>query len=243
MKKIIAWILTAVLLLSLCACGGKNTQAGETKDQTDTQSVQSGNEQNGSEQNKDDDETQRLSVDAVQNAPETDADEFDYDVTDDGVEITNYNGDGGIVVVPEKIEGVDVVLIGEDAFANVDTVTAVKLPDTVREVGEKAFLNCTALEIFISGAGVKTLGPYAFNACVSLKKAILNDGLELIDMVCFGGVLDAEVEIPASVTQIVSAFLGESAEKPVTIIGEAGSYAEQYVNENGENCHLVFKAK
>jgi len=240
MKRIIAWILTAVLLLSLCACGGQSTQTDETKDQTDTQNVQSGNEQNGTEQNKDDDS---LSVDAVRNAPETDADEFDYDVTDDGVEITRYNGDGGIVVVPEKIEGVDVTLIGEDAFVNLETVTAVRLPDTVQKVADEAFVNCMALEIFISGAGVKSLGEYAFNGCASLKKVILNEGLEEIGGICFAGLSNAEVEVPATVTQMKSAFLGASAENPIIIIGESGGYAEQFVQEYGEDYHLVFKAK
>ena len=240
MKKIIAWILMAILLLSLCACRPQNDKKDETKEPADTQQMQP---DAGDSDDQKDNTADPLTVDEVMAAPETSADEFDYDVTDDGVEITDYNGDGGIVVVPKKIEGVDVVWISKKAFMNANTITAVKLPDTVEEVGNEAFQNCGALEIFISGNGVKRLGEYAFNACVKLNTAILSDVLEVIDDLCFARTALTEVELPGTVKEISYAFEGKSLEEPFTIIGEAGSFVEQYVQEYGENCKLVFRAK
>jgi len=147
------------------------------------------------------------------------------------------------VVVPQQIEGVKVVSIDNKAFANANTVVAVKLPDTVREVGREAFINCTAMELFISGAGVTHLGEYAFNACTKLHTVILSDVLEVIDDMCFASTALTEIELPSTLTTIGNAFRGESAETPITIIGESGSVAEQYVEEKGNSFHLVFQVK
>ncbi len=236
MKKTIIWILAMVMLLSLCACSSQ-TEETDVPNETENQGQQ--NNQKPTEKNP----AKPLTVDDVMAAPETDAGDFWYEVTDAGVEIKKYEGEGGIVVVPAEIEGVDVVLIGEDAFANADKVTAVKLPDTVQRVEDQAFVNCTSMEIFVSGAGVIYLGEYAFNACISLSTVILSDVLEVIDDMCFASTALTEVELPSTVVEINYAFRGKSAEEPITIVGETGSYVEQYVQENGESRNLVFRAK
>lgn len=235
MKKLIALMLALLLALSLAACGGKGP--AEDLQQPGQSDVATPDNQ----QDVSDDRS--LTVEAVKAAPETPAENFSFKETDEGIVITNYEGDGGVVVVPQKINGVDVVEIGNKAFVNEDAVTAVCLPDTVREVGDHAFENCSGMQIFVSGAAVKSLGDYAFNSCVGLKNVELNEGLEKIGLICFSGMENTEIVVPASVTEMLNGFMANSSESPIVIVGEPGSEAEEYVINYGEACHLVFKAK
>ena len=50
-----------------------------------------------------------------------------------------------ISIMP-KIDGYDVVSIGEEAFANCTSLQGLTIPDTVTEIGSAAFYGCTALE-------------------------------------------------------------------------------------------------
>ena len=229
-------VIVAIMVVILFVIGGSNTNTS-----TNTDNNNSVNDTIDNNDNK------KLSIDDVMNAPETPASDFQYDVTDEGVVIDRYNGDGGIVVVPAKIEGIDVVMLGEDSFVNIKTVTAVRLPDTVWEVDDEAFLNCGNLEIFIAGKGLKCLGEYAFNGAIKLKTVLLNEGLERIEsMACLGcqGPL-IEIEIPSTVTYIGPGGLTRinRGEQPITVIGTAGSYIEKYVKEHGDSYQLVFQEK
>lgn len=232
MKKLIALMLALLLVLSLAACGEK------------TPADNSGEAQPGqSDTSNDASAGQSLTVESLKAASETPVEEFEWTDVDGGVIITGYNGNGGVVVIPAKINNMDVVEIGEKAFANNDEITAVRLADTVLKVGNNAFENCYGLKVFVSGASVKRLGAYAFNACSGLEKVELNEGLEEIGLVCFVGMGNAEIVVPASVVEMDSAVVGVSTEAPVTIVGEPGSLAEEYVEINGKSCYLVFKAK
>lgn len=61
-------------------------------------------------------------------------------------------------------------------------------------------------------------------------------------MGCFLGTDISEIEIPSSVTEIYTAFLPDTDES-ITIIGESGSAAEQYVKELENNYDIKFQAK
>lgn len=241
MKRMIAWILAAMLLMSLCACSGEKPQTGATGQTSETQDVQQGNseETSGEEMTP----AQTVTVDAVKAAPETSPEQFDYDTEEDGVVIIEYTGNGGIVAVPASIDGVNVVEIDDKAFVNCDNVTAVRIPDGVQKIGDHVFENCTGLQIFISGKSVKSIGEYAFNSCRSLMTVELNEGLEELETLCFGGSGLKELEVPSTVNKVVAAFRGKSSEDPFVIIGEAGSYIDTYVQENGESRCLEFRQK
>lgn len=230
MKKLIALLLTMIMVLSLAACGEK-TPAGNAVNKLPGQS----NDEPSGEQ--------ALSVESVKAAQESPAEDFEWTDEDGGAVVTGYNGNGGVVVIPAQHDGMDVVAISDSAFANCSEITAVRLPDTVQKVGSEAFINCTGMKVFVSGASVKRLGSYAFNACINLETVILNEGLETLAEMCFGGVELKELEIPSTVTKIVAAFRAKSAEKPMVIIGTPGSYAEEYVEQEKDNRFLEFKAK
>jgi hypothetical protein len=73
------------------------------------------------------------------------------------IRITKYVGPGGYVVVPSMIDGIPVQTIGEWAFAGLDTVIAVYLPDTIDKIDDYAFAGCKSL-IFLSMPDVSSFG-------------------------------------------------------------------------------------
>lgn len=239
MKKLIASLLAITLMLTAWGCSKK--PADQNVDDSNDNQTQQGGTPSKEEEKKP--ETQKLTVESVKAAEETSAADFEYSVEDDGVVITGYKGKGGVLVIPEKIEGTNVVRIRISAFVNFDTITAVRISDTVLEVEDHAFENCSSMEIFISGKSVKRLGEYALNGCNDLKTVELNDGLEVLDVLCFGFAKLTKIEVPDSVKEIQAAFRGESSDKPLVVIGTPGSYAEQYVNEKGAKAHMIFQAK
>lgn len=85
-----------------------------------------------------------------------------YKVMDDGnITISGYKGTQTELTIPAKINGKTVTTIGEGAFSN-SSLTAVTIPDTVREINTYAFSGCTALQEIHLSDSVEIIGPYAF---------------------------------------------------------------------------------
>ncbi len=57
--------------------------------------------------------------------------------------LTDYNGLGGVVVIPDNL---NVWYIGAEAFKDNDNITKIVIPASVIQINERAFENCTALE-------------------------------------------------------------------------------------------------
>lgn len=235
MKKIFACLLICVLMLSLVACGDNAADNKEDTSGADNGTTESTPANNEKEDNK------SLTVDDVKNAPVTDESLFRVTDVEGGVAITGFTGKDEIVVIPETINGKTVVVIGGSSFVNKDFIRGIKIADTVRTVSKSAFVNCFGLEVAVMGKGVKLLDQTSFSMCNNLKTVELNDGLEEISRAFICENLK-ELEIPSSVTKLLMPVTGFKAEKFV-IIGETGSYAEQYVKEKGEKEKLVFQAK
>ncbi|MBR2408374.1 MAG: leucine-rich repeat domain-containing protein [Lachnospiraceae bacterium] len=113
--------------------------------------------------------------------------------------------------VPETLYGKTVVGIGDYAFYGFKMMTEVKLPKTIRTIGTSAFDICASLEEIVLPVSVTELGDRAFGQCYKLKS----------------------ITVPASVTAIgVDAF---KTNKDITVYCKKGSYAENYMKENGLN--------
>ena len=72
---------------------------------------------------------------------------LEYELQDGKAIVTGYesDGNGGIVIVPEKLEGCPVTQIGPGAFSGSD-LTGIILPDGLKQIGEGAFAGCDDLE-------------------------------------------------------------------------------------------------
>ena len=118
---------------------------------------------------------------------------FEFEEVEGGVKITKYTGNENIVVIPEKIDGKAVVMLGEISFAN-STVRAVKIPDSVSFIEKGAFANCSNLATlrvpFVGDGGENTHFGYIFGADSYEYNAITVP--PSLDMVIIG---DSENEI------------------------------------------------
>lgn len=154
--------------------------------------------------------------------------------------LQGYRGHEPIVVIPETVGGLPVERINDYRFSNSCFVRGIRLSDTIQVMGTGAFGLNDDLQVIVFGSGMRTIEDGgAFLNCMNLRQVILNDGLEYIGSNCFTGCDSLkEIEIPSSVTKIhLTAFY--NCADDLTIIGEAGSYAEQYAKENNIN----FQAK
>ena len=68
-----------------------------------------------------------------------------YEVYGDGVQVIGYTEAASSVVIPETVNDLTVVAIGESAFEGNTTLVSIDLPDTIEVIGKRAFANCTSL--------------------------------------------------------------------------------------------------
>lgn len=91
-------------------------------------------------------------------------DEFEYVKENGGITITKYNGNATTVKIPNKIEQLPVLKVGENAFSD-SKVKSVTLPSDCVEIDWFAFYGCFALTSVYIPNGVEIIGYGAFDAC------------------------------------------------------------------------------
>ena len=111
-----------------------------------------------------------------------------WENTKKGVRITKCDKSfEGAMAIPDHIDGIPVVEIGERAFAECKKITSVALPDTVEVVGKEAFFVCDGLEALHLGAGIKKIEEDAFWSCSSLKSVEIPGSVEVVSEYAFEG--------------------------------------------------------
>ena len=133
----------------------------------------------------------------------------------------------GSYIIPEGTKE-----IGECAFYASGGLTGVTVPDGVTGIGKEAFAGCYGLTSVILPDSVVSIGDNAFYDCLGLTGATIPNGVTSIGSGVFKHCRDlTSVILPAGVTDIgKDAFLGC---EDIVISVIKGSYAEQYVQENG----------
>ncbi|MBQ7850500.1 MAG: leucine-rich repeat domain-containing protein [Clostridia bacterium] len=102
----------------------------------------------------------------------------DFGWASDGaqVQINEYVGPGGDVVIPDEIDGLPVTKIGAKAFYNNQTLASVTLPSGLKEVGDQAFFLAKGLTgVLYLPASVEVLGTNAFTN-TSYTGLVINSG-------------------------------------------------------------------
>lgn len=89
---------------------------------------------------------------------------FGYNYNSSGeIIIADYYGDGGDIIIPEKIGARKVVGISDKAFYDNDTITSVTIDNGVtKEIGPYAFAECYRLKFVYLGDCVETISHHAF---------------------------------------------------------------------------------
>lgn len=148
----------------------------------------------------------------------TDVSDFTYTQISGGVRIDGYQGDSEILIIPESIDGMDVIEIAEHAFCksgdsedgdgedSKNGLRSIYVPDSVRSIGFGAFCECKSLQLlrlpFIGdGSDVTHIG-YVFGAevydsqavhiPVSLEMIIIGEGEDSVAPYAFCGVKSVE---------------------------------------------------
>ncbi|MBQ2797925.1 MAG: leucine-rich repeat domain-containing protein [Ruminiclostridium sp.] len=101
---------------------------------------------------------------------------YRYEVlADNTVSVIGYLGKDERVIVPEKMNGMTVVKIADNAFSGTG-VKSVTVPDSVQYIG-RSFADCDKLEEIILPETLTELYAYAFEDCTSLKRIRLPKNL------------------------------------------------------------------
>lgn len=90
--------------------------------------------------------------------------EFEYIKENGGITITKYIGSKTTVQIPNKMENLPVLKIGENAFAETK-VKSVTLPSSCTEIDWFAFYGCYALNTVYISNNVSMIGYGAFESC------------------------------------------------------------------------------
>ena len=113
--------------------------------------------------------------------------------------ITKYNGGGGAnIIVPDKIDGHEVVAIGPNVFKDKTGIRYVMLPDTLTKIGYRSFQGCTALRRITIPDSVTEIATEAFRDCTALAEVTLSKKLATISYGAFHNCALTEIEIPKS---------------------------------------------
>ncbi|MBQ8171730.1 MAG: leucine-rich repeat protein [Oscillospiraceae bacterium] len=95
--------------------------------------------------------------------------DFEVSNLEDGtLAISGYHGDGGDIVIPEKLHFKTVTAIDADAFNNNDNITEVVLPNTIKSIDTSAFFDCDKLFRVVMTNSVDYIGKTAFANCDNL---------------------------------------------------------------------------
>ena len=105
-------------------------------------------------------------------------DGYEYVVEGEVVWISGYTGSGISLSMPDTIEGMDVVGIGERAFLGNKTIETIFLPINLREIGEAAFYGCSGLEEIYSYSSPEG-DQDACGGCTSLRAILKHEEDEI----------------------------------------------------------------
>lgn len=179
---------------------------------------------------------------------------YTYSIIDGRAEITGCTGEPKVLEIPESIDGEPVILIRDNAFYRCETLTEIRLPETVSKIGHHAFFGCTSLSTVKLPETLSFIGMGAFSGCTSLSSLCLPDTLTVIPDDCFNGCSELNFVSTGSRIKTIgsrafyscgaleSLYLPPSADEissdafdrsEIVLIGEKKSKAEEFASANG----------
>lgn len=112
----------------------------------------------------------------------------------------------GSVIIPDKVQGVEIKAVGDYAFYRCLNLSEVTIPNSVEVFGDGAFSQCPKLSRVTIPDGLKIIGNNAFGECTWLNGLTLPEGLISIGAGAFFNSGLIGITVPKSVEHI-----GESA--------------------------------
>ena len=149
----------------------------------------------------------------------------------------SQKGFSGSLVIPDVIDGLDVVGIYDNGFTGSE-ITSVKIPAAVTEIGSLAFANCLNLTDVVIPEGITGMGTMAFSQTPFENELLKNSegkDFALINnniLYLYTG-NSAEITVPEGVSVIAgSAFANNGINSDKDIKSITFSDSTQYVGEN-----------
>lgn len=87
--------------------------------------------------------------------------DYSYEIQNNEIVITGYNGTSTQLTIPAKIDGKSVAKIGDNSFKNNETIISVTISEGIEDIGESAFENCTSLATISLPSTVTHIGKNA----------------------------------------------------------------------------------
>ena len=136
--------------------------------------------------------------------------EYTYVVLEDNTaKITKYNGTQEIIEldIPAAIDDVTVTVIGAEAFAGVQTIKVVNIPETLLKIEENAFKGSSVKKAFMHRApNLSEIGAFAFAECPNLVQADMPRNLAVIGEKAFQGCTNLKVANFRGNTETIDKF-------------------------------------
>ena len=101
-------------------------------------------------------------------------------------EILAYHGTDAKIVIPEFVDGYQVIAIGEGAFRGRYDLTTITLPESIMSIGNNAFRNCSITSINLPD-NIFSLGNGAFANCLKLTSVVIPPYINEISTSIFWG--------------------------------------------------------
>jgi hypothetical protein len=149
--------------------------------------------------------------------------QFIYTTNNGAVTITQYTGSGGDVVIPNTVGTYPVTAVGPAAFYQIPALTSVTFGTNVTTIAPNAIFQCSGITAVYIPASVTNIGTGPVIDCKSLGTISVspaNSGYTNVSSVLFNKQLTSLIEfpggvsgsytIPASVTNVGQAFIGNS---------------------------------
>ena len=100
--------------------------------------------------------------------------------------ITGYTGGTLMLEIPAQIDGLPVVAIGDGAFAALEELAGVVVPEGVVSIGDNAFAQCARLQSVSLPQSLERIGSAAFSGCalsdIALPESLRSLGDHALDV-------------------------------------------------------------
>ena len=123
---------------------------------------------------------------------------YAYTINNGTLTITGYNGPGGVITIPDKIDGLAVGGIGNSAFAGCNSLRSVTIPSGVTQIGDEAFAGCSGLTSACFTGSAPAMGTGAFDHVANGFKVYFVNGKTGFTQPVWNGYPTATMADPAS---------------------------------------------
>ena len=131
------------------------------------------------------------------------AEDYNYTTNNGAITITQYVGSDDAVTIPDTINGLPVISVGDQAFLGYANLTSITIPNGVTSIGSWAFWSCSSLTNVSIPDSVTNMGDWAFWSCSSLASVKISNRLSGIGFGAFQNCSSlTNLAIPDGVTSI-----------------------------------------